>query len=139
MKKIIVLLIITFTLTSFDKNFKTDFSIVGKWKGEDKKEVGYIVFKENGYAYFKSQGQTLGGKKFVIDGEKATMSYEVDYTKTPIEIDLVVRTKKSGEISRLLCIAEKIKENAIKLQFGFNGKRPTEFNDKDGIIFQRVK
>lgn len=139
MKKIITLLILTLTLTSFTKHPESDFSIVGKWKGKYKKEIGYIIFKKNGYAYFKTQEKTLGGKKFTINGEKATMSYEVDYSKEPIEIDFIVKTKKSGEISRLFCIAKKIKKNTIKLQFGFKGSRPTEFNDKDGVIFQKVK
>ncbi|RKF03014.1 hypothetical protein C8N26_2388 [Tenacibaculum lutimaris] len=139
MKKIIILLIITLSLTSFTKYSESDFSIIGKWKGEDKKEAAYLIFKKNGYAYFKYQGQTLGGKKFLINEEKATMTYEVDYSKKPIEIDFIVKTKASGEMSRLLCIAEKIEKNTIKLQFGFNGKRPTEFNDKDGVIFKKVK
>ena len=138
MKKIIILLIITLSLTSFTKYSESDFSIIGKWKGEDKKEAAYLIFKKNGYAYFKYQGQTLGGKKFLINEEKATMTYEVDYSKTPMTIDIIVKKIETGEINKLLCIAEKIDKNQIKLQMDFTGVRPTEFNENDSLIFNRT-
>lgn len=61
MKKIILLLLVTLSLTSFDTVDETQFNIVGRWKGSDKKEIGYIVFQADGYAYFEVQG-----KKWVV-------------------------------------------------------------------------
>jgi len=139
MKKIITLLIFTLTLTSFSKYPNSDFNFVGKWRDIDKEKVSYIVFQDDGYAYFESQGLTIGGENCIIRGEKATMSYEVDHSKKPIEIDFIIKTKESGEINRFLCITEKIENNTIKLQFGSNGNRPVQFNDRAAVVFKRVK
>ncbi|WP_129367009.1 hypothetical protein [Lutibacter sp. HS1-25] len=139
MKKIILLLLTTLILTSFNEYPTSEFSIVGKWKGEDEKDIGYITFQDDGYAYFEFQGQIIGGKEFVVNGKKGTMTYEVNYLKTPIEIDIIVQKIESGEINKLLCIVENIEKNVIKLQMDFNGNRPIEFDDKEAIIFQRVE
>ena len=139
MKKIITLLILTLTLTSFTKHPESYFSIIGKWRDVDKEKISYIVFQDDEHAYFESQGRTIGGENCIIRGEKATMSYEVDHSKKPIEIDFIIKTKESGEINRFLCILEKIENNTIKLQFGHSGNRPIGFNDRDAVIFKRVK
>lgn len=139
MKKIILLFITTLTLMSFNKVTNSEFSIVGKWQGQDENETGYIIFQKDGYAYFDFQGLIMGGEEFVIKGQKASMTYEVDYSKTPMTIDLIVKKIESGEIKKLLCIAEIINENQIKLQIDFNDNRPTEFNENDSLIFNRVK
>jgi hypothetical protein len=64
MKKIILLLLVTLSLTSFNTVDNTHFNIVGRWEGSDKKEIGYIVFQADWYAYFEVQGQKMGGKDF---------------------------------------------------------------------------
>jgi hypothetical protein len=139
MRKIILLLLATLILTSFNKYHTSEFSIVGKWKGEVGKDIGYITFQNDGYAFFEYQGQIIGGKEYVVNGIKGTMTYEVNYSKTPMDIDLIVKKIESGEINKLFCIAEKIDKNVIKFQMDFNGNRPMEFNDNDAIIFQRVE
>ena len=138
MKKLLLLFIATLTLTSFNKYSNSEFSIIGKWEGQDENESGYIIFQKDGYAYFDFQGQVMGGKEFVIRGQKASMTYEVDYSKTPMTIDIIVKKIETGEINKLLCIAEKIDKNQIKLQMDFTGVRPTQFNENDSLIFNRT-
>ena len=139
MKKIILLILITCALTSFQNYEIDEFSLIGKWKGEADNEVGYIVFQEDGYAYLEFQGQIIGGKEFVIKGEKGSMYYEVDYDKTPITVDLIVKKIESGKTKKLLFIAQIVSENQIKMQLDFSGVRPTEFDDANSLIFNRVE
>ncbi|WP_456376868.1 hypothetical protein [Lutibacter sp.] len=139
MRKIILLLITTLILSSFNTNLVPDFNIIGKWKAVENNEVGYIVFQENGYAYFELQGQILGGKEFMINGEKGSMTYEIDYSKSPMTIDLIIKTFKNNKTKRLLCIAEKIDTDKIHFAIGFQEGRPTNFKQNDGLIFNRYE
>lgn len=138
MKNKILFLLALLVLTSFGKASLTDFNIVGKWKGEDEKDIGFITFDADGYAFFEYKGEVIGGKEFEINGKKGTMTYAVNYSKTPIEIDIIVEKIESGEIKTLKGIAENIDNNTVKIQLNINGERPTEFNDLEAIIFQRI-
>lgn len=140
MKKLLLLLITSFSFFAFNKkSIANDFSIVGRWKAEDAtKEIGYIVFQEDGYAYFEIDGMILGGKDFVHKGKKGSLSYEVDYSTTPITIDLTL-TKIDENISKkVFGIAEKLEENKMNLALSFENKRPTDFSGSDSMVFTRV-
>ena len=91
---------------------KTDF--LGKWIGDDGSEIGYVIFDKDGYAAFETQGQVIGGKEFVMNGEKGTMTYEINTETTPIEIDLTVKKLSSGESRVIRCIAEFEEKTGIK-------------------------
>ena len=92
MKKIIFLLVVTLSLNSFTSLEKPTFNIVGKWRGDDKKEIGYIVFQADGYAYFEdSKGNKMGGKDFVENGKKANMTYKFDDSEALMKIDIIVK------------------------------------------------
>ncbi len=139
MKKIMCLLLLLLTLTSFNVNSELEFNIVGTWQGVDDKEVGYFIFQEDGYAFFEHRGLKIGGKEFDIKGKKGSMSYEIDYASNPMKIDFIVTILEQDETRRLLCIAKKIANDKIKLAVGFTGERPTDFEDNDEMIFTRVK
>ena len=70
MKKLLLLFIITLSLASFKNTSEPDFSIVGKWEGQDNNEVGYLTFQKDSYAYFEINGQIIGGKEFEMEGKK---------------------------------------------------------------------
>ena len=71
MKKIILLVLVTLSLASFTTPDGVAFNIVGRWKGSDKKSVGYLIFQEDGYAFLEENGKKIGGKNFVENGKKA--------------------------------------------------------------------
>lgn len=135
-KIVFVLLIIPF-LTAFDIN-KTTEDFIGRWKGEDKGDIGYIIFDKEGYATFKMGNQVIGGKEFVLNGEKGKMTYKINTTLNPIQIDFTVTKFDSKEVKTLLGIAEFIDNDRFKLALGFGFQRPEDFS-KNTIIFNREK
>lgn len=139
MKKIILLLLVTLSLTSFDTVDNTQFNIVGRWKGSDVKTIGYVVFQADGYAYFEVQGQKMGGKDFVENGKRASMTYKFKEMGKMMHIDIVVKIVGEKNSHSLLGIAEKIDSNSFKMQLGYNNVRPTTFNKNETAIFTRVK
>ena len=139
MKRIIILLIASLTLISFNNTSETDFNIVGKWQAQDENEVGFIVFQKDGFAYFEIGGEILGGKEFEMDGKRGNMTYEVDYSKEIISIDLIVTIIDENKSKRLLCIAQRLNDDEINFTIGFNEIRPTDFENNDSMIFKRVK
>lgn len=139
MKKIILLLITGFTFLSFTPNNTSEFSIVGKWKGEDEKEVGYFIFQEDGYAFMEVRGVKLGGKEFEVKGKKGSLSYTIDYTKSPMPLDLIITLLEANDSRSQKFIIDVIDNNTIKMAMGTPDKRPTSFEDGDSLIFHRVE
>ena len=137
MKKLFILLLAV-PLLSF--NIKTDNSkFIGKWAGEDGQEIGYLSFDAEGYAYFEIQGQIMGGKEFVQDGQKGSMTYEINDETNPIQVDLILTLLDSGEQNKLLCIANFIDNDTMEFALGFQGIRPIEFDEENSIILRREK
>lgn len=138
MKKIILLILVTFTAFSF--NTTTDDSkLIGKWKGDDNLQIGYLVFEPDGYAYFEINGEIFGGKEFIMNDERGQMAYEVDETATPIIVDFIVTKLDSGEQNVLLGIAEFIDSDTMKFALGFDGPRPTSFDSDNSMLLTREK
>ena len=137
MKKILILFLMIPLLSMTIENEKAKF--VGKWIGEDEKEIGYLNFDSEGYAFFEIQGQIFGGKEFVFDGKKGKMTYEINNETNPIQVDLTVTKLESGEQKKLLCIAEFIDNDTMRFAITFEEKRPTEFDSENSIIFKREK
>lgn len=133
---LIVLLVIPFMSISAQT---TKEKLIGKWAGQDKNEIGYFIFQENGFAAFELQGQVFGGEEFEFRGMKAQMTYEVVNKTNPIQLDLIVKLLESGEENKLYCIVEFIDEDTMKLALSFGESRPTEFNGINSIIFKRQK
>ena len=112
---------------------------IGKWEGEDNKEVGYITFDEEGYAAFEIQGQVFGGKEFDYNGKKGKMTYVVNSDVEPIEVDLIMTNLDNGDKKQWSCIANFVDDNTMEFAMGFNNIRPTDFEGSDAIILRRVK
>ncbi|QNK79112.1 hypothetical protein H7F37_08500 [Winogradskyella sp. PAMC22761] len=113
-------------------------TFVGKWIGDDQNEIGYLIFDNEGYAAFEINGQVMGGKEFILKGQKGKMTYTVNYNTTPIEIDLKVTKIESGESQSILAIAEFTDKDTMNFNLRFDNVRPTEF-DKNSITLKRVK
>jgi len=137
MKKIIILLLVIPLLSLTIEKDNTKF--IGKWIGEDGKEIGYLNFDLEGYAYFEIQGQIFGGKEFVFDGKKGKMTYEINNETNPIQVDLIVTKLESKEQKKLLCIANFIDDDTMEFAINFGENRPIEFDSENSIIFKREK
>ncbi len=139
MKKIILLVLVTLSLASFTTPDGAAFNIVGRWKGSDKKSVGFIVFQADGYAYFEENGKKIGGKNFEENGKRASMTYKFKEMGKMMHIDIVVKIVGEKNSNSLLGIAEKIDANSFKMQLGYNNVRPKTFDKNETAIFTRVK
>ena len=133
---LLLLLVIPFLSVSAQTS---EEKLIGKWAGQDKNEIGYFIFQENGFAAFELQGQVFGGEEFEFRGMKAKMTYKIIDNANPIQLDLVVKLLESDEENKLFCILEFIDDDTIKLALSFNETRPTEFNGINSIVFKREK
>ena len=137
MKKLLFLFILFPLLSLTVDNEKSQ--IIGKWVGEDNGEIGYMGFDANGFAYFEIDGQTFGGREFIFEGKKGSMTYKINESANPIEVDLIVTKLESGETNKLLCIAKFIDHDTMKFAINFENKRPLNFNTENSILFKREK
>jgi hypothetical protein len=112
--------------------------LIGKWVGEDKNEIGAIIFYDEGYAAFEIEGQIMGGKEFYMQGQKGEMTYSINYDTNPIEIDFTLTKTLSGESKKILGIAQFTDEDTFNFNMNFNGARPSDF-DEGSITMKRVK
>ena len=130
----LITLLLLFSFTAPDDH-------VGKWKGQDKGDIGYLTLTTDGYAVFEFNGQTLGGKSYDHNGTKAAMKYTINSGTSPKAIDfMIIDNSSKRELGRLKGII-KMKsrdEMQMALRFGGAAGRPTDFSE-DAIVFRRVK
>ena len=135
MKKILILLLIIPLLSFLPINHKDKF--VGKWKADDGREVGFLNFESSGIAFIEVNGQVLGGKEFNMNGKIMTITYEANFEANPITLDIIVTRIENGEQKKMLCIADFINDNTMRFAINLEEKRPTNFSDKNTVIFKR--
>ncbi|WP_046755757.1 hypothetical protein [Kordia jejudonensis] len=114
---------------------------VGKWKGKDKGDIGFLTLTDGGFATFEFNGQTMGGKSYNHQGVDAAMKYVVDNDTSPVSIDFIIYdNSKKQELGRLKGIIKMKSKNEMQMAMTFGGGsgRPTDFS-KDAIVFSRVK
>lgn len=136
--KNLLLLLFIITLTSLTS---ISTSYVGKWKGEDKGDIGFLTLDEEGYVTFVFDGTITGGKSYDQQGVKASMRYVINRNVIPHSIDFIITDLTlNKEIGRLKGVLKLIEDNnKLRMAIGFGGvPRPTDFT-KDAIIFNRVK
>jgi len=137
MKKLIALLFII-PLISFD-TIQEPSDFLGRWTGEDKGNIGFINFDKEGYASFEIQGQVIGGKEFLLEGKKGSMTYKVNMDTDPIEIDFTITKLETKEERKLLAIVKAIDKDSILIAMNFGGARPTNFDSDNAMTLKRVK
>lgn len=132
-----ILFLFLFSTTLITAQKQTDF--LGKWLGDDGSEIGYVIFEKDGYAAFETQGQVIGGKEFVMNGEKGKMTYTINTDVSPIEIDLIVTKLSSGESRTISCIAQFKEKDVMMFALAFDAERPKNFEGDNAITLKRVK
>ena len=133
MKKFLILLIAIPFLSLTTINDRDQF--IGKWI--DEKEKGFIEFDEEGYVMLGSLDDPYGGKDFVIKGKRVSMTYQIFEETTPIQLDIILTEFESGNQKKMLCIAQFISDNKMRLQMDVTGNRPTEFTEEKQVYFNR--
>ena len=139
LKRFSLFLATMFLLSSFSGD--GDPSFVGKWKGQDKGDIGFLTLDPDGYALFEFEGQTMGGKSYNHQGRKVAMTYIVDTSRNPHPIDFIITDKEQDrEIGRLKGIISMKSNNEMQMALTFGGGtgRPTDFSS-DAIVFERYK
>ncbi|MFY7671325.1 hypothetical protein ACOSP6_09610 [Tenacibaculum sp. MEBiC06402] len=137
MKKLILLLFIPF-FSFISKSPEKD--IIGKWTGEDKGEIGFMTFDEDGYLTMEFNGKKMGGKDFLYRGKKAKATYRFKSKTAPYQIDIVISDIDDNVIRSMYCLAEFKDKNTMKFgisQSSYN--RSKKFEDYDSILLTRVK
>lgn len=137
MKKLLILLLTVPLLSLTVEKDNTKF--IGKWAGEDEEEIAYLNFNSDGFASFEIGGQIMGGKEFVLNGKKGSMTYEINSKTNPIQVDLIVTMTENQEQKKMLCIADFIDNDTMKFAIGFDENRPNEFDSENSLVFRREK
>jgi len=139
MKKLSLLLILLTTLTSFTTPHKTAFSLVGTWT-EDKRTAPSFVFDSEGYAKVVIDGVLKGGKEFIYNGHKATITYKANLEVNPHEVDIELLTVDTNVKETLKGIFTVIDDNTIKLSYTTDN-RPNQFYEYDlfSTTYKRIK
>ncbi len=137
MKKLFLIVLIV-PLLSFCYQTTTN-NFTGRWAGNEKGQVGFINFDTNGFVEFEINGEILGGKEFIMKGEKHQMIYEIDQTKDPIEVDLIMVHIASQEQKKLPGIAKFITKDKMVFAMAFEGDRPTNFTQENSINLKKVE
>lgn len=118
-------------------------NIVGIWKGESKGVKGSLVLDRTNHAILVYNDLHLGGENFITrDGKKVECMYEIDLSKSPIWLDIVIYDRDiNEEMKRLKGIVRFLNKNKIEYRVDFNGSRFDDFDSEDTrvtIIFNRV-
>jgi hypothetical protein len=117
--------------------------LVGKWRGEDGGEVGFITFDKKGYVTFSIRNQEIGGKEYLSDGVVYDMTYDTDETTEPYKIDFVIITHEDQlEIARMPGIYRFSDHQTLIINMKFDGsERPETFDETsdDQITLRKTK
>ena len=139
MKRISLLFIVLTTLTSFTTSHKTAFSLVGTW-AEDKRTAPSFIFDNQGYAKVVIDGVLKGGKEFMYNGHKASITYKANLNVNPHQVDIELLTPDTNEKETLKGIFTVVDDNTIKLSYTTDN-RPNQFYEYDifSTTYKRIK
>ena len=108
-------------------------SLVGSWKTIiNHDEIGFS-FDTLGFASMRSDGETIGGEMFLMDGKKYYMKYNSNLSTKPYQLDLILfdyQTKK--ELRRMLAIFNFTDDSKLQICLNTEGiSRPKDFKNKE--------
>ncbi|WP_018342658.1 hypothetical protein [Cytophaga aurantiaca] len=139
MKKALLILLVIPFFSFLSPDYKTS-DFIGKWKGEDKGEIGVITFDNEGYASFEIGGEIMGGKEQTNEEGTFSMTYKIDAAAQPIHVDFIMTNVKTKEEVIMFGIAKfKDIDNMYLAVDADTGTRPAEFDTENTILLKRVK
>jgi hypothetical protein len=108
---------------------------IGKWSGKDNTDVlGSIIFAPDHYFTMTKQGQTMGGKEFIMQGMKCSIKYDINYNVNPYRLDVIVYNnaikEPQGTMKGIFRFMGK-DTMLLRLNFNPNQPAPREFKDLD--------
>jgi len=107
---------------------------IGEWEGVSEGEMVNLVLDESMNAIMSGDGQeTLGGDDFYLqDGVKGFCKYEIDYSKNPIWLDIILSDENSNTEVKLLGIIRFLADNKIEYRMSppFSTDRFDDFDQK---------
>lgn len=135
-----ILAIFLFILPFFFVSAQVDKEVfVGEWIGMDKGMEVLVLFSDDGYFSMQKGDIIIGGKEFPINSEKGSMTYEINTSADPIEMDFTVTKLNSGEQAKALGIAKFITDREIRFALEFGNDRPNTFDSKNAITLKKVE
>lgn len=135
------LLRVSVSLILYGCSSHTDKRIIGEWKNSSD-NTDMILDDSNHVFFMRGNNQVDGGNDFKIDGHKAELKYEIDYSKSPIWLDMItVVYGKDGEIGegRLKGIVKFLTDKKIEYRVGnkITDERPVEFDKANTEILDK--
>lgn len=137
MKKYFLLLLILVALPAFKAVSPKEFEIAGKWVAIDKSAMVVLTLDKQGFATFQRGSEMMGGKEFYMNGEKGSMTYSTDFTKTPNELTLTVTKLATGQQRLIKGIFKVVNDNEMLVHLNFENNRPKNFNSKETLALKR--
>ncbi len=114
------------------------FSLLGRWEGIDRTgKQGAFQFFENGEVILIIDGKPLGG---IDSSGMGRLKYTADYTKDPIELDIIGIDSSGAVRGKILMIVKFMSKDRIKIRTHFDDARPQNFDEEtidDTIILDR--
>lgn len=131
------MLLMLIACASGQKQDPSDTSaLVGKWEGVDRTgKLGAFHFHEDGGMVLIIDGKPLGEP-----GGLGKLIYTADFSKKPIELDIIGIDAQGSEQGRILMIVHFISPERIKIRTYFNDVRPDGFANEtvdDTIVLDR--
>ena len=127
------ILILTLTILIFGCS-NSNQKHIGEWTGSDKGETGSLILNRGNSAIFVLGNQVLGGDNFEINGVKAILKYEIDYSKDPIWLDFVIyeegQTLEKGRLKGIIRFLTNTKME-YRSNFDPSADRFTKFDSED--------
>ena len=137
MKKILLVLFVLPLLMAF--SLKTTENLVGEWEGKEHGKVFSLIFDQEGYMYYKQNDEIQGGKEFVVKGKTVTLTYKLDKTTEPYQLDFIFTDHDTAETKMAYGIVKFINEDAVVISIGSLDQRPSDFTEGDAMVFHRKK
>jgi len=106
---------------------------LGKWEGTDNKgQLGALTFYSDGSMVMVQGGETLGAKKGEIKEGDIPITYEFNFAKDPVWLDVIVSDYTGKELGRLRLIVKFIAKDKMLCRMGdMMAQRPDGFDEND--------
>ena len=132
---IVLITTIVILLYGCSKNTKH----LGEWKSTT--ENTELILDNSNHATFIVDNKVTGGDDFILHGEKRELKYNIDYSKNPIWLDLIVTYKKNNQMyeARLKGIVKFLTDKKIEYRTNLDpdAPRPTGFDKGEILILDK--